>query len=133
MRGSECVTDGIRVQALPMYMSEESDPEAGTYGFAYEIMIRNETSRHVKLLAHHWIIVDADGNRRDMRGEGVIGRTPGLAPGGEFQYMECCCLATTWGTMEGEFMMEWEDGECIEAKVARFYFTIPEAGGSPDA
>jgi ApaG protein len=119
--GSEAVTHGFRVIVQPSYLLEHSDPAAGRYLFSYTITIRNESNRRARLCSRHWIIVDADGERTDVRGEGVIGETPMLAPGTAYRYSSFCPLPTEWGTMEGSYLMEADNGEAFEIAIARFY------------
>jgi ApaG protein len=125
--GSEALTHGFRVTVTPTYMPEESG-ESPTeawrgkrYVFAYRIRITNEGERRAQLLDRHWVIVDADGERHEVHGEGVVGHQPTLAPGQAFEYSSYCPLATPWGTMEGEFIMQGDDGERFEIDIGRFY------------
>ncbi len=124
--GSDAVTDGIRVRVTPSYLREQSDPEEGQFLFTYRIRISNEGKIPAKLLSRHWIITDADGGVQEVRGEGVVGEQPRLARGESFEYESFCQLGTTWGTMEGTFMMEREDGVAFEARVARFYLAAAQ-------
>jgi ApaG protein len=116
----------------PAYLAEESG-ESPTeawrgrrYVFAYKIKISNESTRRAQLLERHWTIVDADGESHEVRGEGVVGHQPDLAPGQAFEYSSYCPLATAWGTMEGEYLMEGEDGQRFEIEVGRFYLVAEE-------
>jgi ApaG protein len=120
-RGSQAVTDGFRVTVQPCYMIEHSNPADDKYLFSYTITITNESTRRARLCSRHWIIVDADGGRHDVRGEGVVGETPVLAPGTSYRYSSFCPLPTEWGTMEGTYLMEADNGEVFEIAVARFY------------
>src|SRR5262245_55938316 len=107
---SDTVTHGIRVQAAAQYMPGESDPDGKRFLYVYRIRIKNEGTRRAKLRSRHWIILDADNQREDVRGPGVVGKTPDLAPGESFEYMSSCPLKTTWGTMEGSYTFEREGG-----------------------
>lgn len=119
--GAELVTDGIRVEVKPRYMPEHSHPDHNQFLFAYHIMIRNEGSQPAQLVARHWIVIDADGDRHEVEGPGVVGRMPRLEPGEEFHYVSHCPLRTSWGTMEGKFAMCRDDGERFHARIPRFY------------
>ena len=133
-RGSEALTHGFRVTVVPTCMPEESGESASEawrgrrYVFAYKIRISNEGTRRAKLLDRHWVIVDADGEKHEVRGEGVVGHQPDLAPGQAFEYASYCPLQTSWGTMEGEYTMVGEDGERFEIAIARFYLVAEELG-----
>jgi len=123
---SDTVTEGVRVQAAAQFMPADSNPEQKQYIYAYRIVIINEGTRRAKLKSRHWVILDADNQREDVRGPGVVGKTPDLAPGERFEYMSGCPLRTTWGTMEGTYTMEREDGQTFEAVIGRF-FLVPSA------
>ena len=120
---SDTLTDGVRILATPFYMPKESVPAQSKFFFGYRITIRNDGEATVQLLSRRWIIIDADGERREVQGEGVIGHTPVLAPGQEFIYTSHVPLETEWGTMEGTYQMIREDGTMFDAMVGRFYLS----------
>ncbi len=139
--GSEAVTPfaggQLTVQATPVYLADQSDPEEREFVFGYRIRITNGTDRVVQLLSRRWTIVDANGKSRDVEGEGVVGRQPILGPGQFFQYESFCPLKTPWGTMEGAFSLRAREAakagetassmldgpwpENFEARVGRFF------------
>ncbi len=119
--GSEAVTRDIRVSVTPRYVPEQSDPGEPAYAFAYTIRIANEGVEPVQLLSRRWLIVDALGREREVKGNGVIGQQPRIEPGQAFEYTSWCPLRTRWGTMEGSYTMARESGGRLEVTVARFY------------
>ncbi len=121
---SNTVTRGLRVEAAAQYLPSESDPERGRFIFIYRIRITNEGHRNVQLKSRAWLIIDAKSKREEVRGEGVVGKQPRLAPGETFEYTSYCPLRTDWGTMEGHFDFATEDGEEFQAQVGRFYMVI---------
>lgn len=127
--GSEVVTDGFRVTVQPRFVPEQSDPGAGKYFFAYRIRIANEGLEQAKLLSRRWVIVDADGERHEVEGEGVVGEQPELTPGGQFVYTSFCPLGTHWGTMEGAYTMQVvrgpRTGETFDIRIGRFLLVGP--------
>ena len=110
----ETVTQGIRVRVMPQYLEEESSPDESRYVWAYTIDIVNEGSETVQLRTRHWRITDATGRTEEVRGPGVVGQTPVLAPGASFRYTSGCPLATPSGIMVGSYQMTTEAGERIE-------------------
>jgi ApaG protein len=120
---SDTVTEGIRVRAAAQYIPERSNPETNTFFFSYRISITNEGTKQARLLTRHWIIINAEGDREDVRGPGVIGQTPVLGPGESFEYTSFCPLNTEWGTMEGTYRMEREGGKRFDVHIGRFYLT----------
>ena len=124
---SQAVTHSVRVSVRARFVPERSNPSDNEWFFAYTIEIANESDRTVQLLSRHWIITDADGKVEEVRGPGVVGQTPRLAPGQGFKYQSFCPLKSPWGTMEGEYEMRREDGSTFKAKVGRFFLTSPNA------
>ena len=118
---SEAVTEAIRVTATPQYMPEHSSPADGKFLFAYNIKITNEGDTPVKLLSRKWTIINADGDENEVRGEGVIGETPMIEVGQCYEYNSFSILDTPFGTMEGHYIMQREDGDLIQVQISRFY------------
>lgn len=118
--GSEVVTQGVRVLAQPRFDEERSDPGEGSWFFLYTITIRNEGKVPVTLLARRWVITDGDGKVETVEGPGVVGEQPRLEPGEEFEYTSGCPLSTSFGVMEGSYLMIDDDGGSFEARVAPF-------------
>ena len=122
---SEALTEGIRVTASAFYMPDESDPEARQFRFGYRITISNEGTQAATLTSRRWLIIDADGTREEVEGPGVIGQTPRLEAGQGFKYTSYCPLKTRWGTMEGSYRFERDDGTAFTARIGRFFLVMP--------
>ena len=118
---SDITTQGIRVGASAFYLPEESDPADKKFVFGYTVVISNEGDLPAQLVSRHWLIIDGNGKREEVKGPGVVGKTPRLEPGQAFKYQSFCPLKTQWGTMEGEYIMRRDNGETFEAKIERFY------------
>lgn len=121
---SETVTGGIRIRAVASYLPGESFPAEEKYLFAYKVSIANEGKQSARLLSRHWVIINGNGDREDVEGPGVVGKTPHLAPGDMFEYTSFCPLNTDWGTMEGTYLMQRDDGSTFEAAIGRFYLAV---------
>lgn len=115
----------IDVQAVAEYVAEQSRPEDEHYVFAYHITIRNLGSVTARLLARHWVITDGNGKVQEVRGEGVVGEQPVLAPGQHFRYTSDCVLETPVGTMHGSYQMLAADEHRFEATIAPFVLAVP--------
>ena len=122
---SDTTTDGVRVGATAFFLPEQSEPEERKFLFGYTIVIANEGSAPVQLVSRHWLIIDAEGRREEVRGPGVVGETPRLEPGQAFKYQSFCPLRTPWGTMEGTYQMRRDDGTTFDAEIGRFYLKLP--------
>ena len=99
------ITNGIKVSVEVSFQDEYSKPLADQYVFSYRVSIVNESNQTVQLISRHWYIQDASGGSREVKGEGVIGKQPVLAPGESHQYVSWCPLSTTVGKMYGTFQM----------------------------
>lgn len=89
--------------------------------FSYRIRITNRTAHAIILKRRRWVIVDSDGEREEVRGDGVSGQNPRIDPGETFDYRSFCPLKTDWGTMEGEYVFLRADGSTFTAKIGRFF------------
>jgi ApaG protein len=123
---SEIVTQGIRVHAAAQFLPEESEPDEQRFVYGYRITLTNEGARPAQLLSRHWVILDAEGRRRDVKGPGVVGRTPRLETKERFSYTSFSPLATKWGTMEGSFTFRYDDDSTFDVAVGRFLL-VPTA------
>ncbi len=126
-KGSDLTTRGIRVQVAPSYVSEQSDPSQNRFVFAYRVRVTNEAPSSVRLTGREWRIVDSDGELNIVKGEGVVGQQPTIQPGQTFEYSSFCPLTTPWGTMEGSYAMESEDGQRFMVLIARFFLVAPHS------
>ena len=124
---SEALTRGIRVKVESEFIPERSDPQNGEFFFAYHVTIENRGDEPVRLLSRHWVITDGMGKEQEVRGPGVVGKQPRLAPGETFQYSSACPLTTQIGSMYGSYQMVTDGGETFDAEIAPFTLAIPGA------
>ena len=122
---SEAVTRAIRVHVEPEFDPHRSLPEDGRWFFLYTVTIENLGEETVQLLTRHWVITDADGKVEEVRGPGVVGEQPRLAPGESFRYTSGCPLTTDVGKMEGSYQMITSDGQLFDIEIAPFTLCMP--------
>ena len=115
----------IAVTAHSTYLPDQSDEEDERYVFAYTIRITNVGSVAAQLVSRHWIITDADNQVQEVRGMGVVGEQPKLAPGESYEYTSGAAIATPVGTMRGSYQMLAEDGTKFDAPIPEFTLSIP--------
>ena len=89
----------IEIAIATRYLEDQSKPDDDRYVFSYTIRLRNVGDEPARLHARHWIITDAKGQTREVRGEGVVGEQPRLEPGQSFEYSSGAVLETECGTM----------------------------------
>ena len=120
------VTRGIEVGVQTFYLEEQSDPDAGTWVWAYRVRIANGGTETVQLLRRTWRITDAKGKLDLVEGPGVVGEQPVLRPGEVFEYTSGTPLGTPSGFMEGSYGMTiTETGEKFDAAVPAFSLDSP--------
>jgi ApaG protein len=121
----EAETDGIVVRVRPSFLAGQSNPDAGRWVWAYQVEIVNLTGVSVQLMARHWIITDARGQVEDVRGPGVVGEQPVIAPGGSYTYASGCPLTTPSGSMVGSYAMVDSEGRSFDAAIPAFSLDVP--------
>jgi ApaG protein len=117
---SEAVTRDVSVEVLSQYSAENSRPQHGEWMFQYTVRITNKGAETVQLISRHWIITDAAEDVNEVKGPGVVGEQPVLAPGESFQYSSWCPLKTPMGTMRGTYQMVRTNGEQFDIEIAPF-------------
>ena len=122
---SEASTRGIRVSVQSEYAPDRSKPGQQQWLFLYTITITNNGEATVQLVSRHWIITDGAGRVEEIKGPGVVGQQPVLAPGESFTYTSGCSLSTPFGKMEGTYQMVARSGEEFDATVAPFTLSEP--------
>ena len=125
MPNSQAITRSIRVNVEAEYDPSRSRPQAQQWFFLYTVNITNEGTETVQLISRHWVITDAMGKIEEVRGPGVVGEQPVLAPGQSFRYTSGCPLTTPFGSMHGEYQMVTQGGEQFDVEIAPFTLTEP--------
>ncbi len=115
----------ISINVNTAYLSDQSDPSADRYVFAYTITIANTGTVAAQLISRHWIITDAENVTQEVKGLGVVGEQPLLRPGESFEYTSGTAMATPVGTMRGSYQMVAEDGNKFDADIAPFTLSMP--------
>lgn len=115
----------IKVEAVAEFVAGQSDPDDERYVFAYHITITNVGTVAAQLISRHWVITDGTGKTQEVRGLGVIGEQPVLAPGQRFTYSSGSVIETPVGTMHGSYEMAADDGHRFEAEIPAFMLAMP--------
>jgi ApaG protein len=122
---SEAITNQVRVEVESLYAPEHSEPSQGHWYFRYNVKITNEGDDIVQLISRHWLITDDSGHTEEVRGAGVIGEQPVLAPGETFGYSSGCRLRTPSGVMRGSYHMVTGGGDHFDVEIAPFALHEP--------
>jgi len=120
-------TNGIKISVETYYQTDHSQPLQNEYVFAYRVSIENNSPQTIQLLSRHWKIVDSNGIKREIQGEGVIGEKPVIQPNAIHQYVSWCNLKTEIGKMFGTYKMQnIDNGELFRVGIPEFHMVAQE-------
>ena len=120
-------TEGIKISVETFYQPEYSRPFSNEFMFAYRISIDNVGSHTIQLISRYWVIIDSNGTRREVQGDGVVGKQPVIEPGKQHQYVSGCHLRTEIGKMFGSYTMERTmDGKRFTVNIPEFQLIAPD-------
>ena len=125
----------VRVTVEPRFRPDHSQP--GRWLFQYVIRIENRTSESWQIMGREWTITDGLGRVTSVAGEGVVGQTPIIAPGGVYVYDSFVTLEVTPGRMGGAYLLRdaWNAPGRVE--IPEFELRLPvefsemEGAGQP--
>jgi ApaG protein len=121
----EEITRDIKIAVEPNFLDDQSEPEESRYLWSYRVTIENKSELTVQLLSRYWRITDARGRIREVRGDGVIGEQPVIAPGRAYEYTSGAPLETASGFMTGTYHMRASTGESFEVGIPMFALESP--------
>ena len=119
-------THSIVITVEPYYLDDESEPGNHRYVWAYKVRIENKGGDTVQLKSRYWRITNSRGRIQEVRGEGVVGEQPVLAPGESFEYTSGTPLTTPSGIMVGRYYMETPDGRGLDVDIPAFSLDSPD-------
>lgn len=117
----------INVQVQTSYIAAQSVPQQQRFVYAYTITISNQGEIPAQLISRHWRISDANDNLQEVKGMGVVGEQPLIAPGKSYTYTSGVVLETETGIMEGSYQMRDDNGELFDAAIPAFALVPPHA------
>jgi ApaG protein len=121
----EETTREIRVAVEPSFLDDQSEPDEGRYLWSYRVIIENNGKEAVQLLSRYWRITDARGRTKEVRGSGVVGEQPVIAPGRSYEYTSGAPLETPSGFMSGSYRMRSDSGENFDIGIPMFALDSP--------
>lgn len=121
-------TREITVSVDPIFLDDESDPDAGLYFWAYHVVITNNGNDTVQVISRYWRITNALGALQEVRGDGVVGEQPVLGPGEAFEYTSGTPLSTPSGIMGGSYQVTASGGDDFEINIPTFSLDSPYGG-----
>jgi ApaG protein len=119
-------TKDVSVSVITKYQAYYSSPIQNHYVFSYQIKIDNLSDNTIQLKRRHWYIIDANGQKTEVEGEGVVGVLPVLEPGERHEYISGSNINTEIGIMYGTYLMErLIDGYQFYVEIPKFTLEVP--------
>lgn len=125
-------TRNITVTVIPTYLPAQSDTQENLHTWMYFIRLENKGEETVQLINRYWHITDGRGFVQEVRGAGVVGNQPILAPNSSFDYNSGVSLNTTSGIMKGHYEMHTQFGEIFNITIPAFSLDSPEQKQRPN-
>ena len=117
--------EGLRVKVDDVvYMPSLDAPPEKPHPFVYFISIHNDSALTVTIRGRKWVVREAGGEVTVVEGEGVVGQTPEIAPGGHFSYNSYHVTAGD-AEVSGAFFGETALGERVFARIPDFQLRVP--------
>ena len=117
----------IHITVQTSYIAAQSRPDIQRFVYSYTITITNHSDTNAQLISRHWRIKDAKENLQEVKGLGVVGEQPLLAPGASYTYTSGVILETETGMMEGSYQMRRDDGSTFDTPIPIFALVPPHA------
>ena len=118
-------TKKINITVNPYFLEDQSEPDHQHYVWAYQVTIDNQSKERVQLINRYWKIIDSNGTKQEVSGQGVVGEQPVLNPGEKFEYTSGTPLSTPSGFMEGHYEMKNIKGIKFEVDIPTFSLDSP--------
>jgi ApaG protein len=119
------ITKKISITVNPYFLEDQSEPDDQHFVWAYQVTINNLGKEIIQLKNRYWKIIDSNGAKQEVKGEGVVGEQPILNPGEKFEYTSGTPLSTPSGFMEGHYGMETKNGFKFDATIPQFSLDSP--------
>src|ERR671921_379681 len=95
------------------------------YCFVYFITIHNDTDEPVTIKGRKWVVTNSDGEITAVEGEGVVGETPEIPPGGSFSYNSFHLLDTPSAIAQGSYLGIDGIGRTVLTRIPKFEMSAP--------
>lgn len=118
--------EGLRVKVDEVvFMPGLDAPPEKPLPFVYFISIHNDSSVPVTIRGRKWVVQEENGEITVVEGDGIVGQTPVLEPGGHFSYNSYHVVAGR-ARVTGAFFGETALGEWIFTRIPEFVLEVAE-------
>jgi ApaG protein len=107
-----------------IYMPSLDAPPEKPYPFVYFISIHNDSSVPVTIRGRKWVVQEDEGETIVVEGDGVVGQTPTIEPGGHFSYNSYHVIAHG-ARVSGAFFGETATGDWVFSRIPEFRLDLP--------
>ena len=108
-----------------IYMPTLDAPKEKPHPFVYFITISNDSTERVRVLGRKWVIREKDGELTVVEGDGVVGQTPVLEPGGNFSYNSYHVVGDD-AQVSGCFFGTTATGKKVRVRMPDFTLELPD-------
>ncbi len=108
-----------------VYQPQAPTPGDRPFCFVYFITIHNDTEHSVTIKGRKWVVTNAEGEITAVEGEGVVGETPEIPPGGSFSYNSFHLLNTPRAVAQGSYLGIDGTGRTVLTRIPKFEMAAP--------
>src|ERR1051325_6071634 len=108
-----------------VYQPQAATPADRPHCFVYFITIHNDTDEPVTIKGRKWVVTNAAGEITAVEGEGVVGETPEIPPGGSFSYNSFHLLDTPKAVAQGSYLGIDAQGRTVLTRIPKFEMVAP--------
>lgn len=110
-----------------LYQRLRADQSDKPHSFIYFISIHNQSPVPVTIRGRKWVVTHEDDTVLVVEGDGVVGETPEIPPGGKFSYNSRHIIGTPSAVAEGSYLGVDDTGRRIVVRIPRFRMEVPGA------
>ena len=114
----------LTVTVDKVVLMPELEAPPGTHPFVYFLSIHNASPVPVTIRGRKWVVREDQGPTVVVEGDGVVGQTPVIDPGGYFSYNSYHVVSGP-ATAEGALFGATADGERFFTRIPPFRMTPP--------
>jgi ApaG protein len=108
-----------------LYQRLKTDQSEKPHSFIYFISIHNNSDVAVTIRGRKWVVTHDDGSVLVVEGDGVVGETPTIQPGGKFSYNSRHIIGTDSAMAEGAYLGVDDSGRRVMMRIPRFRMEVP--------
>jgi ApaG protein len=107
-----------------IYMPSLDAPHEKPHPFVYFISIHNDSAVPITVRGRKWVVQEDEGEISVVEGDGVVGQTPVIEPGGHFSYNSYHVVSKA-AKVTGAFFGETAEGEWVFSRIPEFRLDVP--------